>query len=788
MKPKLFNLIKFFVGWPISVVSLIFILKILFPGASQINLYLNRINPLTLAPSILCFFTYFLLRGYIWQNILSKQKQKINLKKSLFLWSFSEFKRYVPGNIWSFVGRVVAFSNLGIDKLLITKSLMYEIEYFLLGCLIASIFALPIIFKILPVSHYYEVQVGSIFIFLTLFIVFFFLFSSRLKKKYKFIPDFKSSDHLKLITVSFISVFFFGLGTYFSAMSIFYINPKDIILFSGFFGFALLIGYLSLITPTGLGVREGILILGLSTVLPIQISAFISIFSRILLILSEIILLIFLWIWNNLKNSLTTKTESFIYKNWQGILVFILIIIYLFYFISAAFLRHDNFYTGRFDLGNMDQTIWNTIHGRIFQITDPNGTNVMSRLAFHADFILVLLSPLYFFWREPKMLLFIQTVVLSLGAIFVYLIAREKTQNKNLSLALSFCYLIYPPLNYINLFDFHPVSFAITLFLGAFYFTLKKKYLWVFVFLILAGLTKEEAWIQVGLFGIYLLIFEKRKLLGSLIFLLSSATFFYLVFYEMPKLAGGKHFALSYYSDFGESPSAILKNVILNPLKTLSVLILPDRLEYILKVLLPLAFLPIFSVYFVFTIPQFLINLLSSNIQTHEIFFQYTSTITPFLFISTIYAANKMNKYFRKLNTTFFIFLVLIFSLSSAYAYGPLPGSFSPNISMFTDKVQNNGAITKFLKEIPKPYSISATNNLGAHLSHREKIYTVPVGLSNADFVLFLTRGSEIYDPEIKKEKEFMNEVQKNSNYKEVYQNGDFIAFERIDLNFRFKE
>jgi uncharacterized membrane protein len=55
----------------------------------------------------------------------------------------------------------------------------------------------------------------------------------------------------------------------------------------------------------------------------------------------------------------------------------------------------------------MDQTVWNTIHGRIFQLTDPNGTTNISRLAFHADLILVLISPLYLIWSSPEMLLLI---------------------------------------------------------------------------------------------------------------------------------------------------------------------------------------------------------------------------------------------------------------------------------------------------------------------------------------------------------------------------------------------
>src|SRR3989344_7353207 len=108
----------------------------------------------------------------------------------------------------------------------------------------------------------------------------------------------------------------------------------------------------------------------------------------------------------------------------------LLISIYISYFTTASFQRYDNFYTGRYDLGNMDQTVWNTINGRIFQTSNESGS-IISRLSAHADFMLILLSPFYLLWSHPKMLLLIQTIVLALGAVFVYLIAEKILKNKS---------------------------------------------------------------------------------------------------------------------------------------------------------------------------------------------------------------------------------------------------------------------------------------------------------------------------------------------------------------------
>lgn len=75
---------------------------------------------------------------------------------------------------------------------------------------------------------------------------------------------------------------------------------------------------------------------------------------------------------------------------WQEIVLSISAVIYAIFFSVASIFKYNNFYTGRFDLGNMTQTVWNTKHGDFFMITNPNGTEEVSRLAFHADFILAI--------------------------------------------------------------------------------------------------------------------------------------------------------------------------------------------------------------------------------------------------------------------------------------------------------------------------------------------------------------------------------------------------------------
>ena len=458
----------------------------------------------------------------------------------------------------------------------------------------------------------------------------------------------------------------------------------------------------------------------------------------------------------------------------------IIICIYIAYFTLAGFLKYDNFYAGRYDLGNMDQTVWNTLNGRIFQTSGDNGETI-SRLSAHADFILIFLSPFYLLWNNPKILLLIQTVVLGLGAFFVYLIAKEVIKNKNISLLFALLFLANPLVQYTNLYDFHAVTLATTFLLAAFYSLIKRKYSVMTVFLILSGLTKEQVWIITGLFGFPLLFKKpkKIKLLGTGIIILSLLAFYYLVSYFIPQSLGRQHFALAYYSDFGTSPIQIMKNIILSPGKTLSTIFEISRLGYLTQLFIPLGFLSFLSpVFLIFTAPDLLINLLSNNSGLRQIYYQYSATITPFIFISVIYTVKNVAGWFPKISTKYIYAYLLIFTFSSAYFFGPLPGARNPSLEMFTHPQKNKAVIDSVLARIPESYSVAATNNLGAHLSHRQIIYTIPIGIGKADVIVFLL-NDKFAQPSLKAQKIMAQNLKHDKSYVEVFEKDDFVVFKK---------
>lgn len=462
---------------------------------------------------------------------------------------------------------------------------------------------------------------------------------------------------------------------------------------------------------------------------------------------------------------------------WHELILTILAISYFSYFTVASFLKYDNYYAGRFDLGNMSQTVWNTANGNIFMLTDPNGTREISRLAFHADFILILLTPFYFIWEDPRMLLLVQTIVLSFGGIFVYLIANHLLKNKTLSLAFSACFFLNPAVNYTNLFDFHSVTLATTFFLGAFYFILKKKYLPVVIFLVLAGITKEQTWAIISLFGLYILLINKQRVLGLSIFSISFIIFYLLFWHAIPNALGSEHFATQFFGEFGDSPTSIIKNIILNPIQTIQTLFELDRISYIKQLFMPLGYLSFIGFPFlIFAGPDLMINLLSQSPQMHQIYYQYSATVTPFIFISAIFAISWIKKLLPEIPNRSIAITILLLTFLSAYTYGPLPFAKKPTDAMFKKQLANKIVIDKYLRSIPATEKISATNNLGSHLSHRKFIYTIPVGMKEAEKIVLLVK-----EDSSQKEKDALNALLIDTTYLLMFRDQDFYVFQNLN-------
>lgn len=309
-KSQLLSWAKFLIGWPLSFISLFFIVKIILDKGSKLNIRLSEINFLYLTASVLFFFAYYLMRSFLWHFLLKEKGIKISFKENTYRFTFSELKRYTPGNIWSFLSRASQFRQLGVDKKTIGAAIFADIQLVIVGCALASIPAIP---WLINSQSELKSKVLALLPFSLIVIIIYFAITTFLyRRKYDpkssfisslFLPGYNMNSKFKLVLISVATYTIFGIGNYVAMLSVHSLEFSNFITLSSFFVFSLLIGYLSFITPMGLGVREGVVILGLSKLMSAADAGFVSIFTRIVLVMSELTFLFLLFIWKKtLKN------------------------------------------------------------------------------------------------------------------------------------------------------------------------------------------------------------------------------------------------------------------------------------------------------------------------------------------------------------------------------------------------------------------------------------------------------------------------------------------------------
>src|ERR687898_1564443 len=203
-----------------------------------------------------------------------------------------------------------------------------------------------------------------------------------------------------------------------------------------------------------------------------------------------------------------------------------------------AALEHRAFETGRFDLGNMVQAVWSTAHGRPLDVTELDGDQI-NRLAAHVDPLLAAFAPLWWLWPSPTMLLVAQAVAVSLGALPVFWLARKHLGSQRLAVLFSLAYLLYAPVQWLALDEFHAVALACPLLLYAVWYLDEGRLFAALPFLALAALTKEEVPLVMAGLGVWFAIARGRRVAGTAIGVAGTALSVFFLTVVMPYFRDG---------------------------------------------------------------------------------------------------------------------------------------------------------------------------------------------------------------------------------------------------------
>jgi uncharacterized membrane protein len=394
-------------------------------------------------------------------------------------------------------------------------------------------------------------------------------------------------------------------------------------------------------------------------------------------------------------------------------------------FSTLSVLRHEAFNSGRFDLGNMVQVVWSTAHGDPFRMTDLQGDQI-SRLGAHTDFMLAAFAPLWWLWPDPSLLLVAQAAVVALGALPVFWLARKHLGSARAALGFALAYLLYPPVQWLVLDDFHAVALACPLLLFGFWYLDEDRLGAFAVVASLAMLTKEEIGFAVAGLGIWYALAGGRLRAGLAIAAAGTTLSLLLILGVMPAVSGGESDFYRRYGEVGGSPGGIVETILTDPVHVLEVAFDGRGLGYLARLLAPVLFVAVAPLTLVAALPELAINLLSSTATQTSIHFHYTAAITPALVAGSVFGAARIARR-RPETATPLAVTAVVLALAAGWWLGPLPYPGGEDLAANAWRVDSHDRVAnRALERIPADAVVSASNVLGAHLSERKRILSFP--------------------------------------------------------------
>ncbi|MDD5529664.1 MAG: DUF2079 domain-containing protein [bacterium] len=387
---------------------------------------------------------------------------------------------------------------------------------------------------------------------------------------------------------------------------------------------------------------------------------------------------------------------------------------------------YSPFYAYGFDLGVYDQEIWGYSKFRLVYTL----VSIVGKYPFgdHFSPILFLLVPFYWIHSSPVILLLIQSVAIGLGAIFVYFIIKENIGNSLLAMIFPLVYLLYPSLQYPNLFDFHSLALAPLFLLATFYYSQKRNKLLAFIFTILALMCREDVSIVIASIGLYNWLAEKNKTIGILQFILGISWFILTVGFLVPAFNlfhVYPHFRLFHNSIEGASNHInslkyVFPNIIAKGIKIFSI----SKIEWLLELLVPVGFLSLISwKTFLIIVPYLIMLLLGDNLAF--IWRQTNFLLIPFLVISAAYGSKIILD--KGINKSKLMTYVMLNMFLSCIIFGPLR-EFKYFFLGYKTNTTYRVEIKKIMEKIPKNSSVSTPNwclipHLSEYLKQRDNIH-----------------------------------------------------------------
>lgn len=284
----------------VVILILFFLIRFLYHNWREVATFDFTFNYYYLVISFIVLFIFFFLRVYCWKVILHKMDISLSLRKSIKVSFLSMMGRYLPGKVWMVLGKVYLSGKEGVPRAEAFASVVIEIVleivasifffFFFLFSLVEHSLLSPKVLYLLGII----LVTGMVLLHPKLFYKVINTILSRLKRE-RIQEGITYKDILLLFLLYNGIVLIQGTAFYFFVNALCYVPLDNLLVLTGSLAVAGALGTLSFFSPSGLGVREGVLALLLSSSVVAPIAVLISLLARLWVTAGEVLCALFAW-------------------------------------------------------------------------------------------------------------------------------------------------------------------------------------------------------------------------------------------------------------------------------------------------------------------------------------------------------------------------------------------------------------------------------------------------------------------------------------------------------------
>lgn len=267
-------------GALVSLVLLWLVVRSAGAGTAEIRALLSALRPGWALLSLVLFAGGFLGYFVLWHATLRALGGAIPLRLNYSIWMLSQLGKYVPGKIWDALGRLVLLGRAGVPPTFSALGMAYEIVLLILSGLLVSAATLPAWSPIARAAA--SARIGAVVAAVGLALAGLAALSLPASRNFvsslvgRFDPALRAGTAPSLGVLRLLGlavgygVTWAFMGAAFAAflLAIYPVPASVLIGAAGAFVFSWVAGFVVFLVPAGLGVREGVLLLALTPLVP----------------------------------------------------------------------------------------------------------------------------------------------------------------------------------------------------------------------------------------------------------------------------------------------------------------------------------------------------------------------------------------------------------------------------------------------------------------------------------------------------------------------------------------